>query len=138
MKPGQIIVAAIALFFVVDLLIGEETGVLTRLQENSGQAATAEVQPTPPAAPAARTASTTATSSSPWDSAEDSSAVEVGDFAEPEAPANENPADQTIPAQPRAPSHPQAGSPEFPYVPLPKPQLTVAGAQISYPTVVER
>lgn len=138
MKPGQIIAAVIALFFVVELLVGDESGVLSNLQENSGQVATAEVQPGTAATPISGPASTAATGSNPWDVSEDSLPVDAGDFAELEVPANEDPVEQTIPVKPRAQSQPRPGSPEFPYVPLPKPQLTVAGPQINYPPVAER
>jgi len=138
MKPGQIIAAVIALFFVVELLVGDESGVLSNLQENSEQVTATEVQPGTEATPIARPASTAATGSNPWDVIADSPAVDAGNFAELEVPANEDPVEQTIPVKSRAQSQPQPGSPEFPHVPLPKPRLTVAGPQINYPPVAER
>lgn len=138
MKPGQIIGAAIALFFLVEFLVGDENGVLTNLHENSGQVAAAQVQSGPAAKPATRPGAGFDTSSSPWDIAENGLTIEAGDFAGPETPASEGPADEPLAVPARPPLHPQAGSPEFPYVPLPKPQLTVAGARISYPPVAER
>lgn len=134
MKSGQIIVAAVALFFVVDLLVDNEDGVLINLQENSNRSAAAGVQPGPPPSPPVALAPVANADPDPWDIAEDTLPSEGSDLIEQKDFANESLGDESQPTQPRALSQPQAGSPEFPYVPLPQPQLAVAGPQIDYPS----
>ena len=146
MKPGPIIGAAIALFIIVETLVGEEGGVLADIQQNSGQVAAADTQAMPEPTQLAGTDAATGASANPWDITDNSLTSEADDFAEPEADAgadtgalaSEDRAKDPLAAPAQAPLHPKVGSPEFPYRPLPKPQLTVAGARIDYPATAER
>ena len=137
MKPSHIIVALIGLAFVVELLVDDKEGVLSNLQQSSKTMAAADAAPGPSAMPAARATATTR--SHPWSIDEDSPASETDDLVEPDTP--EAGASEIQPSSVLVtPVHSKAqlGSPEFPYVPLPKPQLSAAGARIDYPDVVER
>lgn len=137
MKPSHIIVALIGLAFVVELLVDDKEGVLSNLQQSSKTMAAADAAPGPSAMPVPRTAATTR--SHPWSIDEDSPASETDDLVEPDTP--EAGASEIQPSSVLVtPVHSKAqlGSPEFPYVPLPKPQLSAAGARIDYPDVVER
>ncbi len=132
MRASQIIVAGMALFFVVDLLVGDEDGVLTNLQETSGHRGASEVSPPPPAVLVAQPVPPEEADSNPWGIEEDSPSLEAGETSDGQDFANEGLAEEPLPREQRAPLQPQAGSPEFPTIPLSKPQLAAAGAKIDY------
>ncbi len=137
MKPSHIIAALLGLGFVVELLVDDKEGVLSNLHENSRTMAAADAAPGPSALPVSRTAATTR--SHPWSIDEDSTAFETEYLVEPDSP--EAGASEIQPSSVQASpvhSQPRLGSPEFPHVPLPKPQLSAAGARIDYPDLVER
>lgn len=132
MKPSHLVLALFGLLFLVDILVGEDGGVLRKVQENAQQQAVTEPQASAVAkAPAKKSGST---GSNQWAYGDDSLTPE-----EPAAITPDTPEDLAAATPATAAAvHPQAGSPEFPRIPLPRPQLTVAGPQVYYPSVPER
>lgn len=121
MKPSHLVLALFGLLFLVDILVGEDSGVLRKVQENAQQQAVTGTQASAVAEPPAKKSASTG--SNQWAYGDDSLTPE--DLA------------AATPATPVA-AQPQVGSPEFPRIPLPRPQLTVAGPQVYYPSVAER
>jgi hypothetical protein len=132
MKASHLVLALFGLLFLVDILVGEDSGVLRKVQENAQQQAVTGTQASAVAEPPAKKSASTG--SNQWAYGDDSLAPE-----EPAAITPDTPEDlaAATPATPVA-AQPQVGSPEFPRIPLPRPQLTVAGAQVYYPSVAER
>lgn len=136
MKLSHIAFCLIALFFAVELLVGKEDGVISTLQSNAKKPTPPERQPDKIVQPVADNTFLAAKYQGPWDINEESLSFEAEDATDRELVRHENSEEQTSTGHLQA--QPQPGSPEFPYVPLPKPKLTVAGSLIYYPTTAER
>lgn len=128
MKPSHLVLALFGLLFLVDTLVGEDSGVLSKVQENAQQQAVTGTQASAVAEPPAKKSGSTG--SNQWAFGDDSLTPE-----EP-APINPDTPEDLAAATPATAvaAQPQAGSPEFPRIPLPRPQLTVAGPKVYYPS----